>query len=255
METSGFSTYRGIPVEKIVTPLDASTALRRITDQIDNHKGALMVSNYEVPDRYSRWDIGFVNPPLELIARERSFSINALNKNGQRLLPLLQEVLEGHPHLESFTVTSNALQGVTRPMTGWFPEEERSRQPSLFSVIRAIADLFRSDEPYLGLYGAFGYDLVFQFEKLEQRHTRPEDQRDCHLFLPTDLVVVDRQKELAYSICYRIYTPEGWTEPHLNTGAAFPIASGRADGAVQCDHNEGEFEEKVQQIRFGLSAW
>ena len=46
-----------------------------------------MVSNYEVPDRYSRWDIGFVNPPLELIARERSFSINALNKNGQRLLP------------------------------------------------------------------------------------------------------------------------------------------------------------------------
>ena len=114
-------------------------------------------------------------------------------------------------------------------MTGWFPEEERSRQPSLFSVIRAIADLFRSDEPYLGLYGAFGYDLVFQFEKLEQRHVRPEDQRDCHLFLPTDLVVVDRQKELAYSICYRIYTPEGWTEPHLNTGATFPMASGRAD--------------------------
>ncbi len=251
METSGFSTYRGIPVEKIVTPLDASTALRRITDQIDTHKGALMVSNYEVPDRYSRWDIGFINPPLELVARERSFSLNALNKNGRRLLPLLQEVLEGHPHLEYFTVTPQALHGVTSPMTDWFPEEERSRQPSLFSVIRAIADLFRSDEPYLGLYGAFGYDLVFQFEKLEQRHARPEDQRDCHLFLPTDLVVVDRQKELAYSICYRIYTPEGWTEPHLNTGATFPMASGQADGAVQCDHNEGEFEEKVQQIRSG----
>ena len=80
METSGFSTYRGIPVEKIVTPLDASTALRRITDQIDTHKGALMVSNYEVPDRYSRWDIGFINPPLELVARERSFSLNALTR-------------------------------------------------------------------------------------------------------------------------------------------------------------------------------
>ena len=47
METSGFSTYRGIPVEKIVTPL-TSTALRRITDQIDTHKGALMVSNYDL---------------------------------------------------------------------------------------------------------------------------------------------------------------------------------------------------------------
>lgn len=39
----------------------------------------------------------------------------------------------------------------------YFPEEERSRQPSIFSVIRAIVRTFHSEgDPQLGLYGAFG---------------------------------------------------------------------------------------------------
>jgi len=39
----------------------------------------------------------------------------------------------------------------------YFPEEERSRQPSIFSVVRAIVATFHSEgDPQLGLYGAFG---------------------------------------------------------------------------------------------------
>ena len=37
-------------------------------------------------------------------------------------------------------------------------EEERTRQRSVFAVLRLLLNLFRSSEdPYLGLYGAFGY--------------------------------------------------------------------------------------------------
>lgn len=36
-------------------------------------------------------------------------------------------------------------------------QEERSKQPSLFSVVRAAVDLFYYEgDPQLGLYGAFG---------------------------------------------------------------------------------------------------
>ncbi|CAM9680620.1 unnamed protein product, partial [Sphacelaria rigidula] len=36
-------------------------------------------------------------------------------------------------------------------------QEERSRQPSLFSVVRAAVEIFYYDgDPQLGLYGAFG---------------------------------------------------------------------------------------------------
>ena len=56
---------------------------------------------------------------------------------------------------------------------GTFAEEERSRQPSVFSVLRAVSDLFSApDDRTLGLYGAFGYDLAFQFEAIRRRLER-----------------------------------------------------------------------------------
>jgi len=133
----------------------------------------------------------------------------------------------------------------------FFPEEERSRQPSVFSVIRQIFELFRSVDPYLGLYGAFGYDLVFQFENIEAKHKREAEQTDCHLFLPVELVVVDRQKEEAYKIEYHIDTPDGMTESWWNTGDEFPVVPAKADGKIKCDHAQGEFEQKVAKIQEG----
>ncbi len=57
------------------------------------------------------------------------------------------------------------------------------------TLVRAIVALLASPEDGLfGLYGAFGYDLVFQFEELTKRLTREADQRDVVLFIP-DVIV------------------------------------------------------------------
>ncbi|WP_204309437.1 hypothetical protein, partial [Enterobacter cloacae] len=49
-------------------------------------------------------------------------------------------------------------------------EEQRTRRASIMSLVRAmIAALANAEEPMLGLYGAFGYDLVFQIEDLVQK--------------------------------------------------------------------------------------
>src|SRR5262249_36009439 len=50
---------------------------------------------------------------------------------------------------------------------------------------------------YLGLYGAFGYDLAFQFEPLRLHQNRPTDQRDLVLYIPDELVIVDHRLERA----------------------------------------------------------
>ena len=97
MTSTRFITSGGVNIEKSMTPLDDKQALDKIYQYIDTHKGALFVSNYEVPDRYSRWDLGFVHPALELISRKREFEINALNPNGTKLLTLIEPVLKGHP--------------------------------------------------------------------------------------------------------------------------------------------------------------
>ena len=55
------------------------------------------------------------------------------------------------------------LQVVVKKSTEKFLEEERSRQPSVFSLVRLIISCFSSKaDPDMGLYGAFGYDLTFQ---------------------------------------------------------------------------------------------
>jgi len=257
MNNSTFTTQGGIKIEKSITPLYAEHALDKIYQYIDTKKGALFVSNYEVPDRYSRWDLGFVHPALELIARKRQFEINGLNPNGTRLLKLIAPALQNHPHLESLVfgndpnLPAEKISGTVKPRPDFFVEEERSRQPSVFSVIRKIFELFRSVDPYLGLYGAFGYDLVYQFENIEARHKRDPEQTDCHLFLPVELVVVDRQKEEASKIEYHIETQDGMTESWWNTGREFQVAEGKADGKINCDHEAGEFEQKVTKIQEG----
>ena len=249
MTSTRVTTSGGVNIEKSMTPLDDKQALDKIYQYIDTHKGALFVSNYEVPDRYSRWDLGFVHPALELISRKREFEINALNPNGTKLLTLIEPILKGHPHLEKFESARDRLSGSVKPMPDFFPEEERRRQPGFFSLIRSIFNIFESEDPYLGLYGAFGYDLVFQFENISPQHQRDPQQVDCHLYLPVELVVVDRQKEEAHKIQYHVETPEGMTESWWNTGDSFEPVTGSEPGEFVSDHQPGEFEKKVQTIR------
>ena len=84
---------------------------------------------------------------------------------------------------------------------GAFTEEERSRQPTVFSVLREIVAALGCADPHLGLYGAFGYDLAFQFEPVRLRLDRPRDQRDLVLHLPDEIYVLDRRREEA--VVYR----------------------------------------------------
>jgi anthranilate synthase len=63
----------------------------------------------------------------------------------------------------------------------------------------------------LGLYGAFGYDLVFQFESIQKCLERSDDQQDLVLYLPDELVVVDYHMQQAFCYQYDFETAYGKT--------------------------------------------
>jgi anthranilate synthase len=66
-----------------------------------------------------------------------------------------------------------ALRGRLKPLPKLFPEEERSKQPSAFSILRALIGEFRSEQDSrLALVGAFGYDLLFQFDPIDLKLPR-----------------------------------------------------------------------------------
>ena len=99
-------------------------------------------------------------------------------------------------------------------------------QPSLFSVVRAMVDLFGygGDDGQLGLYGAFGYDLTFQFESIKLAQERDPEQRDLQLFLPDKILVVDQDKNDAWTVSYEFSVDERSTQGMVREGADIPFA-------------------------------
>jgi anthranilate synthase len=198
VDLTQFETGGGVLVSRTATPFDPA-GLDDVTRQVEARRGGVLSSGMEYPGRYSRWHMAYIDPPLELVARGRRLTATALNDRGRILLP----VVSGAMCRAGQTVadTASSFEVVVPEADGTFTEEERSRRPTVFSALRQIIAAFSGPDPHLGLYGAFGYDLAFQFEPVRLRHARPADQRDLVLHLPDQLYVLDRKRETA--TCYR----------------------------------------------------
>ena len=246
MATDSYLTLGGIRVHRTVDDIPVANAIEPVIGALDEHRGVLLASSYEYPGRYTRWDMGFVDPPLAVTARGRAVRIDALNGRGALLLPAIRRVLDTITAVERVDVHPDALTATVRIPGARFAEEDRSRQPSVFSVLRALIDLFRhADEPHLGLYGAFGYDLAFQFEPIRLRLERPADQRDLVLFLPDELVVVDHRREAAQRRRYDFEVDGQSTHGRPRSGATAAYAAATAVPR-ECDHEAGAYAAVVR---------
>ncbi len=246
---TNYRTHGGISVRRIIEGLPMQAAIEPVIDGLDNQRGVLLASSYEYPGRYTRWDIGFVNPPVVLTSRNRDFQLSALNERGQVLLPAIADTIEALPAVASTDRQAHQISGTIQAASGRFPEEQRSKQPSVFSLLRALIALFASSEDSdLGLYGAFGYDLAFQFEPLRLRLERPEDQRDLVLYIPDELVVIDHRREQAVRYRYD-FEVNGRSTQHLPREGAVAPYVGTNEIPRVCDHGPGEYAAGVRVAR------
>ena len=246
-----YTTVGDIRVTRNTLELPVPDATEAALDKIDTHRGAVFASGYEYPGRYSRWDMAFIDPPLEIVSCQREFSINALNERGTAVLKMFLPSLEMLADIENLQTDHTKLAGKIRDMPSYFPEEERSKQPTIFSVIRTLVHSMKSaSDSHLGFYGAMGYDLVFQFEPIELRHVRAYRRPDLHLFLPDEIFVVDHRKECAS--CFRYdFAVDGLSTAGIDrSGQSMPLNSGTT-GPVSSDHQPGEYAGKVKEIIAG----
>ncbi|SON54992.1 Anthranilate synthase component 1 [Hartmannibacter diazotrophicus] len=240
-----FTTAGGISAVRRPHEVPYKDAALEYVDMLDTRRGVVLSSNYEYPGRYTRSDMAFVNPPVALTARGRHVVIEVLNARGHVLLPAIAAALEGAEELASFSAGKDRIELTVKLPGGRFPEEERSRQPSVFSVIRRIIAAFKCDEDsVLGLYGAFGYDLAFQFEPIEFRLPRPDDQRDLVLYLPDEILIVDHYRAAATVYAYDFTVNGTSTEGLPRDGKESPFSQAtRIPG--RGDHEPGEYAASV----------
>ena len=160
-----------------------------------------------------------------ITARGLDFEIKALNERGSVLISIIEKHLSKKQFHEKFTISTFSsitkasdvshtvrdlqvmgIKGRVIASTEFFKEEERSKQNSIFTILRELKNIFFHEKSgQLGLYGSFGYDLTFQFEEIELnklRNAGEQKEKDLIMFFPDKILVQDNQKKTAFTIRY-----------------------------------------------------
>lgn len=242
-----YSTAGGVAITRERHEVAYGGAIDSYISGLDSRRGAVFSSNYEYPGRYTRWDTAIIDPPLVISSRGRVMRIEALNRRGRALLPMCEKALSGLVHVKLSKRGEDLIRLDIAEPGRVFTEEERSRMPSVFTVLRALTSLFYSPEDTnLGLYGAFGYDLAFQFDPVEHHLPRDAEQRDLVLYLPDEILVVDHYSAKAWTDRYDFALARDNTEglPRERSEAPFKPADRIPPRG---DHEPGEYATLVRK--------
>ncbi|BCA64664.1 anthranilate synthase component I [Fluviibacter phosphoraccumulans] len=248
-----FRTPSGIVCRRTATHLDYQQGIPGMLEALDQERGILLSSGIEYPGRYTRWDIGFIRPPLEFVSRDRELRINALNERGSALIDLFADVLTADPNIQATSRDRCHLALHIAVGTEIFPEEERSFQPTVFTPLRLLFGEFKGvEDSMLGVYGAFGHDLIFQFEPIDHVHARPKESKEMHLFLPDSIFLLDRRKETLVRFDYSFSRGDQSTAG-LNDEPFVPLQRTKGNsgpsGEVTSPHNPESYAAMVEAAR------
>ncbi len=222
-----------------------------IIDGLDDRAGVVLASGVEYPGRYTRWDMGFVDPPLVIEGRGFTVRMRALNDRGLVPLRAFTELLTG---IDGFAVEPNpdtpereTIITIAPQRDDILPEEQRTRRRSSFAVLRHVIAALPKEAQHLGLYGSLGYDLVRQIEHLNE--PAGGEQRDLVMYLPDSIVAVDRQRGDArryeFDFSYKGESTAGL--PRTETPS--PFVGPAADATASRDHEKGEYAALVQDAK------
>ncbi len=244
-----YETRGGIRITRKRRPTPYADAVSSYVDRLDERRGCVLSSNYEYPGRYTRWDTAIIDPPLGLSSFGRKLWLEAYNERGEVLLGFIHAKLKTVADITITGVEKRRLDVSVNAPSRAFTEEERSKIPTVFTVLRAITDLFHSAaDANLGFYGAFGYDLAFQFDAIDYKLERPEDQRDMVLYLPDEILVVDNYSAKAWIDRYDFAMGEETTDGRKGEIAPEPFR--RTDTIPpRGDHRPGEYAELVVKAK------
>src|ERR1035437_6765620 len=245
---SEYRTRGGLEVSRSVEQFSGGASrLDDLIDLLDRRRGVVLSSGTRVPGRYESFDLGFSDPPLRLETTGPDFSLQALNARGEVLIAFLGDALR-EPCVVITEENATRLKGHIVRGAAPVDEDQRTRRASVMSLVRdLVAALGANDDPMLGLFGAFAYDLVFQIEDLVQKRARAADQRDIVLYVPDRLLAYDRATGrgvvLSYDFAWKGKSTEGLPRETAESVYARTPRQGFSD------HAPGEYQATVETAR------
>src|SRR3982074_2626790 len=244
-EHSEYRTSSGLAITRAVEQFSGDAKrLDYLIALLDRRRGVVLSSGTTVPGRYESFDLGFSDPPLVLETNGANFALRALNGRGEVLIAVLGDVLH-EPCVVISERSPSRLAGHIIRGPAPVEEDQRTRRASVMSLVPdLVAALSANDDPLLGLFGAFAYDLVFQIEDIVQKRAREGDQRDIVLYVPDRLLAYDRATGrgvvLSYDFAWNGKSTEGLPRETAESVYAKTPRQGFAD------HAPGEYQATVR---------
>lgn len=182
----------------------------QLIETLDQHEGCFFACDYTYPERYHPWQVGLSDPLIKIQAWGLYFEIESLNKEKNGILEELYKALKKETYFEKISSgysseTGNAIvigQIKLPNRAEAIDESQRSRQNSIFTLMRTLLSHFETECPVFGLYGNYGYGLVHQFETLTQGVHFNHGSPDLVLYLPQKLLYKANAYEKAVEIRY-----------------------------------------------------
>ncbi len=251
MKTQRFTTPSNIEVHYQKKPIDVST-LDHITKKLDQYKGVMLSSGIDYPGRYNRWELGTFNPPCEIIAYKEHVEFIALNPRGEVILALFKPVFMAN-NINIVTEQKDKLIFSISRTNQIFSEEDRSKQPSAVSILRLInLEMDKLKDNMLGLFGAFGYDLIFEFEPCELQQKRDNQNKIYHLFFVDKAYAIDKQKEAAFELSVE-FMKESLTTIGQSSEPFYTLKQQntpfKAESDIQVSLSDQEYAELVKSAK------
>lgn len=233
--------------------LGSPQEVEQICEQLDFTRGMYLSSGIDYPGRYSRWDLGFIDPPLELVGYANELQINAMSQRGEFLISALLPIMSEHGSIELSSRTQRSATLKIKSSDKLFSEEERSFRPSSMLPIRLLLNYFKSqvDDSLMGVYGAFGYELIFEFDPIKQAFER-ENTKLFHLLLPDQISAYDRQREQGFiatmNLCHNGKESRSFKNTPFEPLSA-PDCGFEADASVQSNLSDSDYERMVLEAK------
>ena len=109
MTNYSFVSPSGIVVARADREIDFERGIGFLIDALNDTRGAYLSSGVEDQDRYARWDFGFIDPPVEVVAIQGQFRLTALNSRGVPILSMLRPLLLKNHNIEMTGEDENNL--------------------------------------------------------------------------------------------------------------------------------------------------
>ncbi len=245
-------TESKIIIDRKEEKLDNIQDIQFLIEYLENNKGMFLSSGTEYPGRYSRWETGFIAPPIEVKGFYNRVEFIALNKKGVELLKMFLLILEKNKNDYTLLASKEKITASINFSSQFFCEEERSKQPSILTPIKDILLGLKNDtKDPLGFYGAFGFDLLFQFEKIKLKNLRDDKKSIIRLFFPDKIYCFDRKKEeiFLYQYNFEFDNYSTFEIPSIEPLKPTKLEEIRIEGEIKSTLSDNQYSALVEAAK------